>query len=180
MATVRRNTPGPARPELDFMHRAIQSLKHALFNGTQITGAIGNGTTAGKLRTTASVNFKIGQFQYTKASTDDLWDLSALTDTTASQYRAYWLYLDASGTATLGAGANASTAALALAALPVVTATKSVIGVFVAGPSTDFNNAGGLAAQGTIYNGYPEGARLDVEGIDGGFMPVTPDTIINA
>lgn len=180
MATVRRNTPGPARAELDFLHRLIQSLKLHLCNGTQITGAIGNGGTAGHLRTTASVNYKIGQFQYTKASTDDLWNLSAQTDTTAGQYRAYWLYLDASGMASIGAGSNASTAALALAALPVVTATKSVIGVFVAGPSTDFNGAGGLAAQGTIYNGFPEGARLDVEGIEGGFLPVLADTVINA
>lgn len=180
MATLRRSTPGPARTELDFLHRAVQSLKLHLCNGTQITGAIGNGGTAGRLRTTASVDYKIGQFQYTKASTDDLWNLSAETDTTASQYRAYWLYLDSSGTASIGVGSNASTAALALAALPVVTASKSVIGVFVAGPSTDFNDAGGLAAQGTIYNGYPEGARLDVEGIEGGFLPVLADTVINA
>ena len=180
MATLRRSAPGTARPELDFLHRLTQSLKLHLCNGTQITGAIGNGGTAGYLRTTASVNYKIGQFQYTKASTDDLWNLSAQTDTTAGQYRAYWLYLDSSGTASIGAGSNASTAALALAALPVVTSTKSVIGVYVAGPSTDFNDAGGLAAQGTIHNGFPEGARLDVEGIEGGFLPVLADTVINA
>lgn len=180
MATVRRNTPGPARPELDFFHRAIQSMKLALFNATQIDVGIGDGTTDGYLRTNASSTFKIGQFEYVKASTDDLWNLSAQTDTTASQYRAFWLYLDSSGTASIGAGSNASTEALALAALPVVTSTKSVIGVFVADPSTDFNGAAGLAAQGTIYDGIPEGARLDVEGIEGGFLPVLADTVINA
>lgn len=178
--TIRRSTPGPARAELDHFHRVLQSMRLALFNSTQTDVNIGDGGTAGYLRTNASSSFKIGQFEYTKASTDDLWNLSAQTDTTASQYRAYWLYLDSSGTASIGAGTNASTAPLALAALPAPTLTKSIIGVFVAGPSTDFNAGGGLAAQGTIYDGIPEGARMDMDGIDGGFLSVTPDTVINA
>uniref|UniRef100_UPI00261DAF36 hypothetical protein n=1 Tax=uncultured Nocardioides sp. TaxID=198441 RepID=UPI00261DAF36 len=38
--------------------------------------------------------------------------------------------------------------------------TKAVVGVFVAAPECDFDDAGGLAAQGTIHDGIPEGAAL--------------------
>ncbi len=116
---------------------------------------IGNGGTAGRLRTQAAITTRINGTMATKASTDDLWNLSAETDTIADQYRAYWLYLDASGTASIGAGANAATSAAAVAALPEVADTKAVVGVFIAGPETDFDAEGGLAAQGTIVNGWP-------------------------
>jgi hypothetical protein len=96
----------------------------------------------------------MGPRLYSKASTDDLWNLSAITDTTGAQYRAVALCLDASGTATIETGAVATSAALALQALPVIPTTKSVVGVFVAGPSTNWDAGGGLAAQGTIYNGW--------------------------
>lgn len=133
------------------LRRLVEHVDHAAKN----SGAIANGGTAGRLRTTATVAFTVAGSLYSKASTDDLWNLSAETNTTSGQYRAYYLYLDASGTATIGAGSNAASAAAAIAALPDVAATKSVIGTYVAGPSTDFDAAGGLAAQGTIYNGYP-------------------------
>ena len=126
---------------------------------------VGNGGTAGRLRTNSSVTYRIGGTLYVKASTDDLWNLSAETDTTGAQYRAYWLYLDSSGTAAVGAGTNAASAAAAIAALPTVASTKAVIGVFVAGLSTDFDAVGGLAAQGTIYNGWPTAQTLTAESV---------------
>ena len=126
---------------------------------------IGNGGTAGRLRTNSAITYRIGGTLYAKASTDDLWNLSAQTDTTGAQYRAFWLYLDSSGTATIAAGENAASAALAIAALPAVTSTKAVVGCFVAGLSTDFDAVGGLAAQGTIYNGYPTAQTLTSEAI---------------
>lgn len=136
------------------LRRIVEHVDHAAKN----SGAISNGGTAGRLRTTATAAFTVAGSLYSKASTDDLWNLSAETDTIADQYRAYYLYLDASGTATIGAGSNAASLAAAVAALPDVPATKSVIGTYVAGPETDFDDAGGLAAQGTIYNGYPAAA----------------------
>lgn len=122
--------------------------------------AIGDGTTAGRLRTNASVTGRVAGTDVTKASTDDLWNLAAETDTTASQYRAYWLFVDAAGTATIGAGSNQASAAAALANLPDLVETKCVFGAYVADPSCDFDDAGGLAAQGTVYNGIPAGAKL--------------------
>ncbi|HYD02635.1 MAG TPA: hypothetical protein VEB22_15515 [Phycisphaerales bacterium] len=159
MATKKiRRTGG--RTETSAMWQILISM--ALLFGFAADGAgnIGNGTTAGFLRTQATTLFRIAGRVYSKGSTDNLWDLSAETDTTASQYRAYWLLLDSAGTASFAAGTNAASAAAALEALPALDGTKSVIGVYVAGNSTDFNGAGGLAAQGTIHQQIPEGVRL--------------------
>lgn len=114
-----------------------------------------DGTTDGKLKTAEDIGYTIDGTVYAKAATDDLWDLSAATDTIAAQYRAYWLYLDDEGVATVAAGSNAASEAAAIAALPAPTATKCVIGVYVAGPETDFNGVAGLATQGTLIEGWP-------------------------
>lgn len=136
------------------------SLCLALAFSVKADPAIGDGTTAGQLRTTAAADFQIGQFVYNKASTDDLWDLSAETDTVAGQYRAYWLLLDSAGAASFVAGTDAASEADALLGLPLHDETKSIAGVFVAGPSTDFSLA--LVAQGTVYDGVPDGAWVGV------------------
>ncbi|MEL6346886.1 MAG: hypothetical protein AAFV53_27485 [Myxococcota bacterium] len=162
MPTIIRRTG--RRDEQDGVAKAISSLILLLAFSTLSAPAIGNGTTAGTLRTNTSADFRISNRQYTKASTDDLWDLSGETDTAAGTHRAYWLYLDAAGAASIAAGTDASSAALALQKLPDVDDTKSILGVYVAGPATDFNAAGGLAAQGTIYDGIPDGAPCGVPG----------------
>jgi len=150
------------RSELDELWARQNSLTMLAAFSTYDDPGIGNGTTAGNLRTTASVDFRVAGASATKASTDDLWNLSGETDTDASSYRAYWLYLDSAGAASVAAGADVGSATAALAALPDLTETKAVIGVFVADPSCDFDAAGGLAAQGTIYDGIPAGAPCGV------------------
>jgi uncharacterized protein len=151
---------------------AITSSAPAALTASATVG-VANGTTAGKLKLAGDAEFCIAGTVYKKAATDDLWDLSAETDTTGAQYRAYWLYLNSSGTASVGAGTNAASAAAALLALPAITATKAVIGVYVAGLSTNFDDAGGLAAQGTIYNGFPGNAAVDA-------LTATTTTLFNA
>lgn len=153
-----------SRAELDNIHCWLATLQVQEQYSAKTDPGLGDATTAGNLRNTATTEFTIGQFYYSKASTDDLWDLSGETDTTAAQYRAYWLLLDASGVASIDAGANATSAAEALRALPDLDGTKSAIGVFVADPACDFDDAGGLAAQGTIYDGIPDGANIQVLG----------------
>lgn len=160
MTTKRRKTGG--REELDELWARLNSLAMLLAFSSFDDAGIADGTTAGTLKTTASVSHRIEGVAYTKAATDNLWDLSAETDTGAAAYRAYWLYLDSAGAASIGAGDDAASAAAALAALPARSETKSVVGVFVADPSCDFDNAGGLAAQGTIYDGLPEGVPCGV------------------
>ena len=87
------------RAEFNAMWDAINGLVYWLMFAVQQDPGIGNGTTAGRLRTNAAVDFKIAGFTYNKASTDDLWDLSGEVDTGAGVYRAYWLELDSAGAA---------------------------------------------------------------------------------
>lgn len=176
MSTIVRKTG--QRAELDLAWQCIASLLMLIGFGTFGSGAIGNGTTAGRLRTTASVVFRVAGVEATKASTDDLWNLSAETDTPASTFRAYWLYLNAAGAASFVAGTNAASADAALAALPALDETKGVVGVYVAGAATDFNGAGGLAAQGTIHNGIPAGVPCGVLGARSTY--IRPATIAQA
>lgn len=172
MALVLRKTPN--RDQV--LARIVASLNLRINFSHDSLPAIGNGGTAGRLRTNATVVGKVAGVPFSKASTDDLWNLSAETDTTASQYRAYWLYVNAAGTASIGAGANAASAAAALAALPAPDETKCIFGVAVAAPSTDFDAGGGLTGQTgfTVYNAIPAGASLDGTK---GFTFATPERI---
>jgi len=117
--------------------------------------ALANATVAGKIKNTAILTYSVVNGKgksvfYTKAITDNLWNLAAEIDTDGTHFRAYWLLLDAAGAATFLASTNELSAALAIAALPAVPEGKCAVGRFVAGVSTDFNNAGGLEAQGTL------------------------------
>lgn len=143
------------------MWDAIVAHLQAFANACLTYANIANGTTAGKLKTQATISYKVDSQVYSKANTDDLWTLSAIATMSANQYRAVTLYLDASGTASIDSGTvvtNTDSTAGKLAALalcPAIPATKSIIGVFVAGPSTNFANA--LTSQGTLYHGIPTG-----------------------
>jgi hypothetical protein len=130
-------------------------LSTVLLNRVLAFASIGNGTTNGRLRTNAAVSYCIAGQVYTKASTDDLWNLSALTTLTSGQFQAVALYLAANGDASIGAGTVSASAAAAIRALPTPPTDKCIVGVYVANASTNFGNA--LAAQGTIYNGLPSG-----------------------
>lgn len=159
MAVTVRKTPAGARHELD---RLV-----ALSNIRWLQGYpnIGNGTSNGRLKTAAAAAYRVGGAVYSLGATDPAWDLHSETATASGAYRAYWLYVDSAGTCTFAAGTDETSAAKALASLPDPTLTKCVFGVYVAGPSTNFANA--LAAQGTIYNGVPDGAGwIPAAGLD--------------
>lgn len=144
-------------------------LSKLLANGVVGYANIANGTTAGKLKSQNTTGFRVDGVVYTKNATDDLWDLTGIATMSTGQYRAVTLYLDASGTATIDTGTVAASAALALAACPAIPATKSIIGVFVAGPSTNFGSA--LTSQGTLYHGVPPGygTCYEITGAPAGF-----------
>jgi len=123
-------------------------------NKTNTPPGVANGTTNGRFQITGDPAYEINGICYGKAATDNLWNLSGLTTLTGAQYQATALCLDSAGTATIVSGATAASAAAALAlGLAAVGSTVSVIGVFVAGPSTNYGNA--LSAQGTLYQGRP-------------------------
>ena len=139
---------------IDMIESLIYSLQAAL-NRVLGYATIANGTTAGKLKTTTDAAFGIGSRVFLKAATDDLWTLSGIATMSSGQYRAVTLYIDSAGTATIDSGTVSTTAALALSLAPVIPPTKSIFGVFVAGPSTNFGSA--LTSQGTLYHGIPDG-----------------------
>lgn len=150
MLTVRKTG---RRSEID----ALVTLHNNLANRVLGFPTIANGTTAGKIKTTTATAFAIDGKVYTKAATDDLWDLTALTTLTGAQFQVVLLYLDASGVATIGAGTVSASAAAALIALPAFVTTKCIVGMYVAGASTVFTNA--LGAQGTYHNGVVTGTK---------------------
>lgn len=155
-----RKTGG--RGELDALWAEKNSLVMLLTLSTLSAVGIVDGTTDGKLQNGATGVYRIGNVEYSKAATDDLWDLTAETDTEAGEYRAYWLLLDDSGAASIDAGPEAATEADALRLLPDLDGTKAVIGVYVADPECDFDGATGLEGQGTVYDGIPAGVPCGV------------------
>lgn len=142
------------RDELDRIIAALNALRIP----QAVTAAgIEDGTTDGKLKTTGC-SYRTAQGALEAlASTDDLWDLSGETDTGEDEYRAYWLYED--GSVEAGADVEAATfddgSSGAAAALPAPDPDRVVIGVYVAGPETDFDDAAGLQAQGFAMTGIP-------------------------
>lgn len=63
-------------------------------------GALAIGTTTSKAKTVNAITFTVNGRVYNKAATDDLFTLSGTTST-ARQVCVFWLWLDASGTASV-------------------------------------------------------------------------------
>ena len=174
MAKTVRKTGG--RSEINALWQLAAYTAVLSHFSTPLSGAIGNGTTAGNLRTTAITEPHVAGLRNADlASSDDFWDLSGETDTTATEFRAYWLYVDNANSASFVAGAASPNELQALGALPAHDETKSILGVFVAGVSTDFDDAGGLAAQGTIFDQPAPGAN--VGGVGGYTAPQIVSTV---
>jgi len=142
---------------IDFGAQALaqaQIASGAALNTATTNAGLVDGSTAGNVQTGNACDYRIGGELFTKAATDDLWDLSGETDTDGASYRAYSLELDDSGVASFQAGPNAATEDDALGTLNPWP-SEGRIGVFVAAPNCDFDDAGGLAAQGAYFNGNP-------------------------
>ena len=96
-----------------------------------------NGTTAGYARTQAAITYTIGYKYYTKASTDDVWDLTSIT-TGASEYKKILLCLDVSGNGVVmdgTAAASQSAAEVPLRRFDTAAVAVVEIGVSYAGGS---------------------------------------------
>lgn len=162
MSHVLRRTMG--RGEFNAIIQILNGSFLRTSNAAKASAAIANGSTAGNLATVVAVDYAIAGLVPAAqlAIIDDHWDLTAETDTGAAEFRAYWLFQDG----TFQAGPNSDTEANAMNALGAPDTAKSIIGVYVAGVSTDWDDAGGLAAQGTIFNGVPDGAGGPIDYID--------------
>lgn len=145
------------RSELDALWTSLIQAFKAQFAGNRVMSypEIADGTTAGTFQLTSQLTFMSSGVPAQKAATDDLWDLSGETDTDGSTYRAYALALDSEGTASIVAGEDAaSEEAAPLTFGDDIFNGTAIVAVFIAGPSTDFDDAGGLSAQGTLKLGF--------------------------
>jgi hypothetical protein len=141
-----------------------KGLQGAIINAF-CTGALNNpimavGTTPGKVKTTADCDFQIGGVIYTKAATDDLFDMTALADLTTGEYQTVALMVDHAGTASIGEGTVSASAALALAAASFYTIPddKCAVGYVAMGPGNDWD-AEAITAHGSIVNGLPQAIK---------------------
>jgi hypothetical protein len=170
MSVTVRKTPVGGRHELDRITAILNSRQLLSYPN------VGNGTTAGKLRTNATTVGRIGGLMISKASADDLWAFAAEAALTAGQYRGYWLAIDVSGAAIAVAstrGTVQTTQALAKANLPAIDLSWLIVGVYIAGTAgaTDFTAA--LVAQGAVFNGIPDGCGLVASaGFDSSGIPI--------
>lgn len=146
-----------------FVDKVWKRLTNGLcaLNGATFADA----TAAGKIKIVGgTVEFKVNGEHQSKGAADPAWDFTAEVDVAAAKYRAYWLYLAADGTPSFAAvtttGTDAASAVAAKAALAAAgepAADKAVVGVFVAGPSTDMSADAIVAKAGaTMEYGIPE------------------------
>lgn len=90
-------------------------VKNIILNGVRqraavlgaTVGGVTNGTTAGRAKTTNSIAYEINKRRYTKAATDDLWNLSGVS-TGGAEFRKVLLCLDESGAASIVTGTVAA------------------------------------------------------------------------
>lgn len=127
------------------------------------TNVLSQGGTAGRIKIAQDIEFSVSGTVKVKVAADNIWNLSALATLTNVQYQAVALYLDASGTSSIGATATAATGPAALALLETIPSNKARVGVFLASPSCNYANA--LDAQGTYYLGLPGSVSATAEAI---------------
>lgn len=148
---IATETGTPLPPDVQAALMFVFGLASNSLDSATTNPGIADGATAGKIQTANACDFKIGGELFTKAATNDLWDLTGETNTGAGVYRAYSLELDDLGAASFQASSDQASEADAYAALPPI--VESRIGVYIAGPTTNFGAA--LGAQGSYFNGNP-------------------------
>ena len=125
------------------------------FYGRLLTApALAAGTTAGKVKSKIGFSYKIGDSIYYKPATDDLWDLTGLTDLTTN-YAKVLLLIDSAGTCTAQDGTHGAT--LADAAFPRLADDQVIVGYLTIGDGTahDWSAEAVTADGGVLYSGIP-------------------------
>jgi len=157
---VRGRPVAPQNVSLDKRIRVQLNYLIRMFENRVMTAAkVANGASAGKAKTTDAIDYMIDGQLYEKGAANDFWDLTGETNTTATQFRGYLLFINAAGAASFTATANAATAAGAIALLrALVVEQKCVVGSYVADASHNFSGA--LGTNGTFYDGMPAAATI--------------------
>lgn len=149
--------------------RQLRSLTRRLANAPTTSPALADGTTAGNVKVGQDFTVSIGGVltELAASGLDDAWDLSGETNTDASSWRAYALLVTSSGADGFVAGADiadtgnaAADTRSAIAAIDEadIATTHAVVGYFIAGPSTDFDDENGLSNNATVV--YTNGRAL--------------------
>lgn len=135
---------------------------HALLSANSagsVSGAIAQGTTPAKVKTTVSVTYRIdGAIQTAKGATDDFWTLAG-TVVAASSWQKYVLMIDSAGAASVAEGIQSLVSAAAVV-LPAPQQAHSIVGILTIAtdathtftPGTTSLTATGITA--TFVNGY--------------------------
>lgn len=137
---------------------ALETTKTAVKNACLSDVGIAIGSTATKIKTTATAVYLItGQF-YSKGATDDFWTLTGF-DCPNGQYNKCLLCIDSSGNMQIAAGtAGASAVAVVL---PTIPASYAVVGMVQVNPTgtgdftggtTDLND--GTVVPNAVYTNY--------------------------
>ncbi len=116
--------------------------------------AIQAATQNGRLKLNAPLPYRWQGQVLNKNTTDDLWDVSGLGALNGTQYRAAFLYLDGTGTASVAAGSIQANENAATGALPAVDTAKALIATIVGQPNCNFANALNIPAGVKVINGF--------------------------
>lgn len=105
---------------------AVDKHKRFLINLPLSSAAVAIGTTASKVRTTATATYLSDGIFKSKAATDDFWTLSGTT-VTDGNFQKYLLCIDANGAASIVEGTQGASAGAVV--LPAWPASKTVLGI---------------------------------------------------
>lgn len=144
LAVERRTNHSAMLTLVNALKADLNILKQHVENGCFDNPGLAIGSDTTQIQNANAITFMIDGVLYSKAATDDLWDLggstATLTAVTAAKYACITLYLDASGVFTVAEDAGAGTAATLAAAKAGAagfSATKAIIGYYTVGDGTN-------------------------------------------
>lgn len=148
-----------AQNDADNANQQAGQANYRAQNGPMDVTTLANGSTPGFIATTVTtLTYRVDGRVLTKAATDDVWDLSGVNpDNGAGEFRAIGLDLDAAGVGHIddsAPSADSENSALGNMNQPGQP-DRARVGVYVGGPNCDWDDAGGLAAQGNFFLGWP-------------------------
>lgn len=117
----------------DEVRQQLNNLILLTVNGLVETATVAIGTTASKVKTTATALYKIDGVPYSLAATDDFWTLSGTT-VAISSWQKYLLLVDSAGAASVAQGVQ-STVSAAAVVLPPPPQGKAILGVLTVATS---------------------------------------------
>lgn len=124
---------------------------HILSNMTRESPGLADATSTGQVKTTSAVDYLVNGNIHSLSATDDLWDLSGLTDLASGEYCKVLLTVDDSQNP--GVYKGHVTASQGEAPLPEPPVGEAAIGYVEVAGSNDFDGES-VSTSGTYVEGY--------------------------